>query len=219
MMQSISESTLRQYAKPLKDWARFCGNLGCDMYSADVGTVISWLCDRFSGGVSFSSINTYKAALSLVLGDRIGKNPAISRLLKGMYNNKPAKPKYDRIYSLDPVLLKLESLFPLERLSLPELTDKLVVLLALITAHRKQTISLISIKNIIRTTGGYEIEIPHRVKNSRSGTFQPLLILPEFTEKPELRIVNTLIRYLEVTKDLRKDCDNLIITTKKLDAE
>ncbi|OXU17977.1 hypothetical protein TSAR_001823 [Trichomalopsis sarcophagae] len=187
MMQSIMESTLKQYSKPLKDWARFCRNIGCDMYNPSIRAVASWLGDR--------------AALSLILGDRIGKDPAISRLLKGIYNNKPAKPKYDRIFSLNPVLLKL--------------TDKLVVLLALITAHRKQTISLITIKNIIRKADSYEIEIPQRVKNSKSGTFQPLLILPKFTEKPDLCIVNTLNRYLEVTKDLCKECDSLIITTKK----
>ncbi|XP_066600551.1 uncharacterized protein [Prorops nasuta] len=180
-----------------------------------INSVISWLCDRYSNGASFGTINTCRAALSLILGDKVGKNHIISRLLKGIYNNKPAKPRYDRIYDLDPILLALEKLYPLERLSLPELTDKLIMLFALVTAHRKQTLSFILISNIIETTRGYEIEIPQKVKNSKRGAFQPLLILPKFTGKPELCIVNTLNRYLEVTKDLREQCDSLFITTKK----
>lgn len=215
MIQSISDSTLKQYLKALSDWAVFCEACDCNVYDPEINTVISWLCNKHSNGASYSTINTCRSALSLILGDRIGKNVIISRLLKGMYNIKPAKPKYDRIYNLDPVLLALEKLYPLERLSLPELTEKLVVLLALITAHRKQTISFILISKIVRKTGGLEIEIPQKVKNSQSGTFQPLLILPEFTEKPELCVVKTLDRYLLVTKELRKDCDYLLVTTKK----
>ena len=188
MIQSISEATLKQYSKPLIDWASYCRDLGVNMYNPEINMVITWLSDKYSKGASYGTINTYRAALSLILGDRIGKDSTISRLLKGVYKNKPTKPKYDRIYDLDSVLEKLENLFPLEGLSLSELTDKLVVLLALITAHRKQTISLIKINNIIKTDTGYEIEIPDRIKSTRVGAFQPLLILPMFSEKPELCI-------------------------------
>ena len=79
-------------------------------------------------------------------------------------------------------------------------------------AHRKRTISLIQISNIIRTRCGYEIEIPNKIKTSKRGAFHPLLVLPEFLEKPELCVVKTLNKYLEIIKGIRNDCEDLFLT-------
>ena len=98
---------------------------------------------------------------------------------------------------------------PLENLSLQQLTTKLAILLALVTAHRKQTLISIKRSNIRKVTDGYEIEIPERVKTSRSGVYQPLLVIPRFEEKPNLCVASVLERYLEVTSSLAKDFDNL----------
>lgn len=148
------------------------------------------------------------------MGDSIKNSFLISRYVKGVYNDRPAKPKYDKIYDLDPVISKLKCLFPLESLKLPELTDKLLVLLALVTAHRKQTISFIKISNVTETKDGLEIKIPQKIKTSRPGSYQPLLVLPTFKDNPELCVVKTLKRYCVVTKELRNNCDDLIITTR-----
>ena len=127
MLQSISESTLKQHCKPLVEWASFCRDSNSDVFYPKTETVVTWLNLKYSKGASFGTLNTCRAALSLIIGEKIGKNPAISRLLKGVYNVKPAKPKYDRTYDLDPVLVKLEALYPLEGLSLIDLTNKLLV--------------------------------------------------------------------------------------------
>ncbi|XP_066590898.1 uncharacterized protein [Prorops nasuta] len=215
LIQSISDTTLKQYSRFLVEWAKYCQNINTNIYNPKIESVADFLCKKHASGASFSTINTCRAALSLILGEKVGKNAVISRLLKGMYNVKPSKPKYDKIYDLDPVILELEKLYPLEELSLPDLTNKLIVLLALITAHRKQTISLIKISNIVRTNSGYEIKIPQRVKNSGIGVGQPLLVLPEFSERPQLCVVKTINEYLKVTKELRGDCDSLFLTTTK----
>ncbi|CAG5109271.1 Protein of unknown function [Cotesia congregata] len=141
------------------------------------------------------------------------KNPLVSRLLKGAYNIKPAKSRYDRIYSLDPILDKLELLRPLSNLDRPQLTTKLAVLLALTTAHRIQTIASIKRCNIIRSGENYEIEIPDRMKTSKRGVFQQLLILPKFHKNVNLCVVSTLEKYLECTSLLAKNPINLFITT------
>ena len=104
---------------------------------------------------------------------------------------------------------------PLENRSLQQLTTKLAILLALVTAHRKQTLISIKRSNIRKVTDGYEIEIPDRLKTSRSGVYQPLLLIPRFEEKPNLCVASVLERYLEVTSSLAKDVDNLFITTRK----
>ncbi|CAL1672423.1 unnamed protein product [Lasius platythorax] len=134
--------------------------------------------------------------------------------VKEIFNNKPTKPKYEEIYDLEPVLQELEKLFPLESLSLTELTNKLIISLALVTAHRKQTLSLIKVSNIRKTKKGYEIKILDKMKVTRPGAYQLLLVIPKLETKPALCVANTLERYLLVTNELRSDCDNLLLTTR-----
>ena len=214
LIDSISSATLRQYSRPLVDWATFCRSKGVDTFNPEMESIVAWLYDKFEHGASFSTLNMYRSALSLIIGEHVGKSSLISRLLKGVFHNRPQKPKYDRIYDLEPVLARLRELFPLENLNLADLTVKLVVLLALITAHRKQTIALIKVCNIKKTAEGFEIEIPERIKSSRPGAFQPLLILPGFPNNPELCAAKTLEKYLESTREIRGSCDELFLTTR-----
>jgi len=104
---------------------------------------------------------------------------------------------------------------PLEELSLERLTERLVLLLALGTAHRTQTLAAIKLSNVKRSPEGYEIEIPDRIKTSRPGTFQPLLVLPVLSENPKLCIASTLDAYIKTTAQWRGQFENLFLTIKK----
>ena len=73
---------------------------------------------------------------------------------------------------------------PLEKLSLKELSYKLIMLLALNTAHRVQTLKYINLENIREITNGFEIKIPDNIKTSGLGRYQPLLLIPKFSKKP-----------------------------------
>lgn len=212
---SISESTWKQYDKPLMEWMEFYTQSGKDVLDPNTGHVVEFLLRKYAAGAKYGTLNMYRSALAFVLGDKIGKSRWISRLLKGCFRQRPAKPKYDRIYNLEPVLDKIELLFPLENLKLPQLTQRLVILLALVTAHRRQTIALIKVKDIQKTKDGFEIEISERIKTTRPGANQPLLLLPRFEEKPELCVARTLERYLEETEKIRGETQELILTTVK----
>lgn len=109
---------------------------------------------------------------------------------------RPSKPKYDRTWDVNIAFRKIKEWFPLNELSLETLTERLVLLLALGTAHRVQTLASIKIANIKHNSEGYEIEIPDRIKTSRPGTYQPLLIVPKFTENPKLCIASTMEAYI-----------------------
>lgn len=118
------------------------------MFNPQTSQVTKWLAQKFKDGASYGVLNTARSAVSLICGDKVGKNPTISRLLRGAFNLRSTKAKYQRIFDLDPVLQELEKLHPLEDLSLTQLTEKLVVLLAIVTAHRRQTLSLIKISTL-----------------------------------------------------------------------
>ncbi|XP_057338526.1 uncharacterized protein LOC130676391 [Microplitis mediator] len=214
LVGSITDSTMKQYNKPLQEWKKFSSERKIDMFKPQTNQVINWLTQKYQEGASYGSLNTARSALSLIAGDKIGKDPTISRLMKGVFNQRPSKPKYEKIFSLDPVLDNLEKLYPLENLSMLELTEKLVMLLAIVTAHRKQTLALIKVNNIMKTDSGYEIKIPDRIKTTKPGGYQPLLIIPKFEENPKLCAASVLERYLRVTKEKRDKTENLLLTTR-----
>lgn len=129
------------------------------MTNPGTSQIIKWLAQKFKDGASYGVLNTVRAAVSLICGDKVGKNPTVSRLLKGVFNQRPTKARYHKIFSLDTVLQELEKLHPLQSLNQAQLTEKLVGLIAIVTAHRRQTLSLIKISNITKTPNGYEITI------------------------------------------------------------
>lgn len=203
------------YRRPIQEWSRFCDEYHKDIFEPRVEDVLEFLSLKFEVGASYATMNAYRSAISLICGDRIGKDPTISRLMKGVFKLKPPRPRYEEVYDLGPILTRIEDMFLLSSLSLPELTEKLVVLLALITVHRKQTLSLIKITNIKEFDGGFRIRIPDAIKTSRRGVYQPLLEIPDFKEKPKLCVAATLKRYLHVTDKLRQGTEELFISTRR----
>ena len=69
-----------------------------------------------------------------VEGVPIGQHPLVTRLLKGVYNTRPPKPHYTETWDVDRVLNHLSSLGENSQLSLKQLSQKLVVLMALVQA-------------------------------------------------------------------------------------
>lgn len=193
----------------------FCASSKLDPFEPSVVQALTWLTQRYEDGASYGTLNTGKAVLGLLIGEEVSKSPVISRFFKGVYRSRPPKPRYDDTWDVAPVLSRISKMFPLDTLSLPELTEKLVMLLALATAHRMQSLTLIKITNITRNEEGYSVKIPELIKSSRLGAPQPLFHLPRFKNKPELCVASTLECYLDRTRDLRGEVENLVLTTRK----
>lgn len=203
--------------KARKTWLRYINILWIGLTGVKRKLTIPftpWFTEKYQKGDSFGTLNTCRAAISLLCGEHIGRSLLISRILRGVAKMRPAKPKYDSIHSLDLIISRLESMAPLETLTLQQLTSKLAMLLALVTAHRKQTLIASRRSNIHIVENGYEIEIPSRIKTTRAGSYQPLLLLSRFTDKPNLCVASTLEIYLERTS-LLLETDSLFITTRK----
>lgn len=126
-----------------------------------------------SSGAAYSTINSHKAALSLILDIDLEGENIIKRFLKGSFNIKPPKPKYAITWDPQPVLNYLGKLYPNNNLNLEQLTLKLTTLIALATAQRAQTISKIELDNILRQDDRVEIRIPARIKTSGKIDYSP----------------------------------------------
>lgn len=121
--------------------------------------------------------------------------------------------KYSTTWDPQIVLNEVGKWFPNKQLSLEKITKKLAILLALCTAHRVQTISLIKTNNISITNNGISIAITDVIKTSAPGREQPLLFLPYFRDNPNICPATALEDYLFVTKSYRSvTTQNLFLT-------
>lgn len=214
LIASLAESTITQYSGAIKQWLSFCIKNGINAYEASENQALEWLTERFHDGASYGSLNNCRAVLGLLIGEKVSQGTTVSRFFRGVFRMRPTKPRYKETWDVSPVLQTIVELYPLNLLSLPQLTSRLTILLALATAHRMQTLALIKLENITENENGFSIRIDSLIKTSRPGVRQPLLLLPRFSEKPKLCVASTLEAYLEKTKPLRGNIANLLLTTR-----
>jgi hypothetical protein len=152
---------------------QFCSKKQINPFKANINNVLSFLTDLFKSGLGYSSINTARCALSsyfsLDNSVNISSNVLVKRFMKGVYTLRPALPKYNVTWDVNVVLTYLKGLSPLESLSLLQISQKLLMLLLLLSGQRGQTIHLMDIKNIFITEDNVTIVIGDLLKNSKPG--------------------------------------------------
>ncbi|XP_049886475.1 uncharacterized protein LOC126380940 [Pectinophora gossypiella] len=216
MLASLSDNTIMQYNVTLKLWWTYCHENKHNVFEGSVAIVLSFLTEQYNKGASYGSLNSHRSALSLFLGDNIGSNESVKRLLKGAYRKRPNLPKYSFTWDPQVVLNCIAEWYPNEELTLERITKKLVILLALCTAHRVQTFSLIKVDNIVISSSGVRIFITDIIKTSAANREQPRLFLPFFTDRPNICPATTLRDYLSITSDKRPESvPNLLLTVKR----
>lgn len=183
----------------------------CEFFKPTRESLLRFLTYGFNNGLSYTTLNTQRSAVSLLSTNKIGEDSLVSRFFKGIENLKPPKPKYSATWDVSLVLSYVKSLGSSNNLKLDELTLKTVILIALCTGQRIQTLEKIMISNIRFLDSGVQIKIPDLIKTSGKNRFQPLLLLPKYNDE-RLCVVTALQRYLEVTSDLR-NTDKLFIST------
>lgn len=174
-----------------------------------------FLTEQFNNGAAYGSLNSHRSALALLLGSNITADDQVKRLLKGVYKLRPALPKYTSTWDPQVVLNHVADWMPNRDLPLEKISKKLVVLLALSTGHRVQTLSLIKLKNIVVDSTGVKIGISDVIKTSAAGREQPVLILPYFQENRAICPATIVEDYIHITKNIRSEASSHMILTYK----
>ena len=92
--------------------------------------------------VGYSTVATARSALSSFLtvdGIKVGEHPLVSRFMSGLFSQKPALPRYTKTWNPQIVLNYLKTFPAVDSMSLKQLTLKLLMLMALLSAQRTQT--------------------------------------------------------------------------------
>lgn len=206
---------MKRYENPIKVWWQYCKEKQISVYDPDVKHILEFFTKQSLKVKSYSTLNVYRAAISLLMNNKLGELPEISRFFKGISNEKPRNAKYTATWDPNVVLTFLSNLFPNDSLTLEQLTKKLVTLLALTTAQRVQTLSKIKLENIHSSETGIKITITDKIKTSNRLRAQPLLDIPYFTQE-NICPAKTLQSYIRKTADIRPPNESyLLITFKK----
>lgn len=215
LLASLSEATIKQYSYALRAWWNFCQCHRLRPYSPSVSQILEFLTQELPNISSYSSLNTMRSAISLISHNEIGKDPMVRRFCKGVSVLKPPRPRYDYVWDPAPVIAKLSSVYPYDSVALDVITKKLVLLLALGTGHRIQTLASLRISQI-SLDEKLIIRIPDRIKTSAPGRPQPFFCFSRFENHKNLCIVHLMEHYLKRTRMLRpSSCDFLFISFNK----
>ena len=132
--------------------------------------------------------------------------------MKGIFNLRPAVPRQFAAWYLDIVL---DYLIILEYdLPLKDLSEKLVILMCLLSGQREQTVKALNIKDMVLGKDKCIFIIKRQMKTIKPGSNQSPIGFSEDHSNREICIVTKITHYLEITKDLRIT-DQLIISYKK----
>ena len=190
-----------------------------DIFQPTVGEALDFLAELTTAGLSYSAINTARCALSSVLlpfgGTPFGCLFLVKKFVKGVFELNPPRPRYSWIWDVKIVLCYLQSLDPLAQLTLKDLTLKLVMLTALVTAKRGQTLHLLDLKFLTKAEGYVFEGFDNHLKQSRPSTKTLAIHLRNYLPDTRLCVVKTLEAYLDRTSDIRGEETRLVISFSK----
>lgn len=216
---SWANNTTKQYNFYLQKFKEFClirGNQ--DYLTADLELAVDFLSTLFSDGHSFSSISTARSAISqhvCIQGVNcdFGKHPVTVKFMRGVFKLRKPIPRYKSTWDVNIVLDQLRKLDN-KAISLKQLSFKTVMLLALCTSQRTQTLAELKLSNarIHQTKIVFLFDVA--LKTSRPGCDTKFEIFA-FDEDSSICPFTCVNEYIDRTSLLRGQADHLFISFQK----
>ena len=170
---SWRKGTQKSYATAWGKWCGWCDRRETDPVSAPMKYLLDFITEEFKNGKQYSTLNTYRSAISAThvgySGTPAGQHPLVCRLLQGIFNSRPPMPKNVTLWDVEIALKHAESIFPLEELSLKQISERTAMLLALANADRVSDLHSLDLKFRCYRYGGVSFIIPVLTKTRRSG--------------------------------------------------
>ena len=89
--------------------------------------------------------------------------------MKGGFENRPSLSQYSATWDVAVVLKYLVKMHPADKLSLKDLTLKVVTLLALLSGQRRQTLHALKISCMVLNTDNFVFVLDKLLKTSKHG--------------------------------------------------
>ena len=216
LMASWRKGTQKQYATYIKKWMAFCRERKIDCYSPPLSDTLQFLTDLFNQGLSYSTLNTARSALSTIVmidGEKtFGSNHIVTRFMKGVFESRKPKPKYDKIWDVSVVLKHLSSLYPNESLSLKDLTHKVLMLILLVSSQRGQSIHFLDLQYVTMEEDYYSFDLAEHIKTSTPRSPHTKIDISVYEPDSTICPLACLKAYINKTKNLRNSETKLFIS-------
>lgn len=219
ILASNRPATHTGYETAWNQWTDWCNRNGHHPMQGSLINVITFLSDSFQNGKAYSTINVYRSMLSGTLpqvnGYDLGKHPTVLKLMKGIFNSNPPKPKYSGTWDVDLVIKFFKSAPPNKELSLIQLSRKTAMLLALVTMFRVSELAAIDSASLVFSDSGLQFSLSRLRKSQRAGPLLSRTI--SRLQDAKLCPVSTTEDYWKTTIALRKpgESGNLFLGSVK----
>ena len=216
LVSSWRKGTQSSYNTCWKYWNSWCCERNVDPIQAPVEQVANFLAELYNKGYAYSSINSYRSAISAchfgMNGTPIGQHSVICRLMGGIFNERPIQPRYTCTWDVDTVLKFLNSKEDNEKLSLKDLTLKVTILIALSSACRSSEVSRLDMNFMKIDNDSIKFSIPTLTKGRRCGDPPVEIVLGKFQAQPKLDVVSCILEYVNRTQNIREGETILLVS-------
>ena len=141
---SLADGTSKQYKFYIDKWIQYCNRNNIPMFKASIVQGIEFLTKLYhdsNGG--YSTINAERSALSLILapvdGYTVGKQPLVQRFMRGTFKLRPSLPRYNSCFDAGHILRYLQSMEPIDKISLEAIIKIINALLFTNSTKRPDT--------------------------------------------------------------------------------
>ena len=219
LLSSWRKKSSQSYDSLCKKWISWCSERQADPVSGPIEDVVNFLAFLHSENYQYRSLNSYRSAIASmhapVDGVSIGQHPLVTRLLKGAFQTRPPLPRYTGTWDVNQVLNLLQN-DPLDKgTSLKRLSQRTVMLLALTRPSRSVDLAKLDLRGYRNTPEGAVFTPFALAKQSRPGKEIREFFFPSFPENIKLCPVHSLTMYIEKTRALRSDNNQLFVSTIK----
>ena len=176
---------------------RWCDQRQLDPVSGPISGIINFLTELFKDGYQYRSLNAYRSAISSVHdradGYEIGQHPLVKRLLRGAFNQRPPKPRYEVTWNVTLVLDYMDTLGESQDLSLQELSWKMVMLMALTRPSRSADLAMLDCRvgGLLQKGSPFKpqacLSNPDQTIHPQSFSFQHLNTTRDYVPKRRLK--------------------------------
>lgn len=197
-----------------------CRQRDLNPMQTDLKEILNFLVELYEAGLGYSGINTARSMLSsfVLIPKDIGKNNLIKRFMKGVFELKTPRPQRCHVWDVSMVFQYVKSLGGNAELTLKYLTYKVVILAAIISAQRVQTLHLLDLDFMDITEQSFVFYINDKLKQTRPGHVGMQICFNKFSEDELLCIYSVLKVFIEKTENLRTSSRLFISYRKPHDA-
>ena len=214
-----SRGTKAAYESSWKRWSSWCERRKVDPIRCPIEEILEFLTKCFNEGQQYRTINKHRSAISAlheeIEGVAVGKNPLVCKLMKGVSNNRPPKPRLVFVWDVKQVLDFIKGMGKSCDLNNKDLSLKCVALLSICLVNRGSEIGKLNREYMFEAQDCLVFGVEGRVKHSQTGKANPNIKVYKFPEDLDLCPVETLKTYLQRTKPWRKEGDMGIFLSYK----